>query len=100
MLVFFQGHANIVNSLGLSPDGSHRVSTALDYSVRIWNLKTNQPVGDTPLHDGKLLTASNGNYIASAGNYICSMEAALKQQGGTDDANAKPDGKFNLFKAI
>ncbi|KAG2052775.1 hypothetical protein BDR06DRAFT_957125 [Suillus hirtellus] len=78
---FFQGHANIVNSLGLSPDGSHLVSTALDYSVHIWNLKTNQPVGDAPLHDGKLWTTSDGKSIASAGNYIWSMEAALKQQG-------------------
>lgn len=81
MLVFFKGHANIVKSLGLSPDRSHLVSTALDYSVRIWNLKTNQPVGDAPLRDGKLWTASDGKYIASAGNYIWSMEAALKQQG-------------------
>ncbi|KAG1797277.1 uncharacterized protein BJ212DRAFT_1489015 [Suillus subaureus] len=41
--------------------------------------------------------SSDGKYIASAGLdakvYVWSVEAALKQQGGTDDVNVKPDTK-------
>jgi WD40 repeat protein len=53
------------------------------------------------LHDDELLAVAmspDGKHIASAGLdakvYVWSMEAALKQQGGTGDANAKPDAKF------
>ena len=57
-------------------------------SVRIWNLKTNQQVGDPLLHDDQLFTvvlSSDGRYIASAGLdqkfCIWSLEAALEQAG-------------------
>lgn len=45
-----------------------------------------------------VVMSPDGNYIASAGLdakiYVWSVEAALKQQDGTDDANAKFDGKI------
>ncbi|KAG1803346.1 WD40-repeat-containing domain protein [Suillus subaureus] len=100
-LVVLRGHANPVESLYLSPTESHLVSTARDYSVRIWDLKTNQQVGDPLLHDDEVLTvvmSPDGKYIASAGLdakvYVWSVEAALKQQGGTDNANTKANAKF------
>jgi WD40 repeat protein len=53
--------------------------------VRIWDLKTNQQVGDPLLHDDELMAiaiASDGGYIASAGLdkkiYVWSFEAALR----------------------
>ncbi|KAJ8587587.1 hypothetical protein M405DRAFT_843093, partial [Rhizopogon salebrosus TDB-379] len=59
-----------------------------DYSVRIWDLQTNQQVGDPLLHDDELsaiVIPSDGRYIASAGLdkkiYVWSFEAALKQSG-------------------
>jgi len=80
-----RGHTNAVSSICLSPDEHHLVSASYDYSVRIWNLKTNQQVGDPLLHNDELLTvvlSSDGRYIASAGKdqkiYMWSLEAALK----------------------
>ena len=75
-----------VRSICISPDERHLVSASEDYSVRIWDLKTNQQVGDPLLHDDQLLTVvlfPDGRYIASAVSdkkiYIWSLEAALKQ---------------------
>ncbi|KAJ8583524.1 hypothetical protein M405DRAFT_505226, partial [Rhizopogon salebrosus TDB-379] len=72
----------------LSPDERHLVSASSDYSVRIWDLKTNQQVGDLLLHDDELSAIaipSDGRYIASSGLdkkiYVWSFEAALKQSG-------------------
>jgi WD40 repeat protein len=58
-LLVLRGHTNIVRSICLSPDERHLVSASSDYSVRIWDLKTNQ--------DKKV--------------YVWSFEAALKQSG-------------------
>ncbi|KAJ8580761.1 WD40 repeat-like protein, partial [Rhizopogon salebrosus TDB-379] len=69
-LVVLRGHTNVVRSICLSPDERHLVSASLDYSVRIWNLKTNHQVGGPLLHDDQLLAIvipSDGQYIASAG---------------------------------
>ena len=81
-----RGHTNPVRSICVSPDERHLVSASEDYSVRIWDLKTIQQVGDPLLHDDQLLTVvlcSDGRYIASAGTdkriYIWSLEVALKQ---------------------
>ena len=81
-----RGHTNTVSSICLSPDEHHLVSASRDYSVRIWNLKTNRQVGDPLLHNDGLFTvvlSSDGRYIASAGLektiYIWSLEEALKQ---------------------
>ncbi|KAJ8587616.1 WD40 repeat-like protein, partial [Rhizopogon salebrosus TDB-379] len=64
------GHTSNVTSICLSPDERHLVSASWDCSVRIWDLKTNQQVGDPLLHDDELLAIaipSDGRYIASAG---------------------------------
>ena len=37
-------------------DECHLISASHDYSVRIWDLKTNQQVGDPLLHDDGLFT--------------------------------------------
>ena len=83
-----RGHTRPVTSICVSPDQRHLVSASLDYSVCIWDLKTNDQVGDPLLHDDELLTvvlSSDGRYIASAGLdkkiYMWSLEAALKQAG-------------------
>jgi WD40 repeat protein len=89
-LVALRGHTNTIISICcLSPDERHLVSASSDCSVRIWDLKTNQQVGDPLLHDDELLALaipSDGRYIASAGLdkkiYVWSLEAALKQGGG------------------
>jgi WD40 repeat protein len=58
----------------------------MDYSVRIWDLETNQQVGNPLLHDDEVLTvaaSADGTFIASAGKeakvYVWNMMAALKQ---------------------
>jgi WD40 repeat protein len=81
------GHTFAVDSLCLSPDGLHLVSAARDCLVRIWDLKTNQSVGEPLLHDDELLALAispDGIYIASAGNdgkiYVWNLEAAVQRQ--------------------
>ena len=90
-LVVLRGHTGYVESICLSPDEHHLVSASSDCSVRIWNLKTNQPVGDPLLHDDQLLAIaipSDGQYITSAGLdkkiYVWSFEAALRHGGDSD----------------
>src|SRR5205807_9502684 len=87
-LVVLRGHTNGIISICLSHDECHLVSASADYSVRIWNLKTNQQVGEPLLHDDELLAlaiSSDGRYIASGGKdkkiYLWSIEAALKKGG-------------------
>ncbi|KAG2741843.1 hypothetical protein P692DRAFT_201254584 [Suillus brevipes Sb2] len=74
-------------------------SASHDCSIRIWDLKTNQAVGDPLLHDDHVYAVAmspDGKCIASAGldkkNYIWSLEAALKRHQGEDDNNAKLKG--------
>ncbi|KAG2339682.1 WD40 repeat-like protein [Suillus weaverae] len=99
-LVVLRGHTKPIRSFCLSPNERQLVSASNDCSVRIWDLKTNQQVGDPLLHDDELLAvvmSPDGKHIASAGLdakiYVWSVEAALKQHGGIDDANAKLDAK-------
>jgi len=82
-----RGHTNTITSICVSLDERYIISASGDYSVRIWDLKTNQQVGDL-LHNDELFTvvlSSDGRCIASAGldEKICvrSLEAALKQAG-------------------
>ncbi|KAG2067072.1 WD40 repeat-like protein [Suillus decipiens] len=100
-LVVFRGHTLGIHSLRLAPDESHLISTSRDCSVRIWDLKTNQLVGDPLLHDDEVfavILSTDGKYIASAGLdakiYVWSLNAALKHAGNdhsADASNAKPD---------
>ncbi|KAG2747516.1 WD40 repeat-like protein [Suillus brevipes Sb2] len=85
---------------GVMPKPSHPFVCPLMKDI-FWDLKTNKQAGGPLLHDDELMAvvmSPDGNYIASAGLdakiYVWSVEAALKQQDGTDDANAKFDGKI------
>jgi WD40 repeat protein len=42
-------HTKAVTSIRVSPNESHLVSASADYSVCIWNLRTNRRVGSPPL---------------------------------------------------
>ena len=66
-LVVLRGHTNAVRSLCLTPNERYIISASDDFSIRIWDLKTNQAVGDSLLHDDELLTVAmspDGKYIA------------------------------------
>jgi WD40 repeat protein len=87
-LVVLWDHTNSVRSLCLTPNESYIVSASDDDSVRIWNLKTNQAVGDPLLHDDRVLVVAmspDGKYVASAGLdkkiYVWSLEAVLDRHG-------------------
>ncbi|KAG2049033.1 hypothetical protein BDR06DRAFT_1012430 [Suillus hirtellus] len=85
-LVVIRGHTKPVTSLCLSPDESHLVSASDDYSVRIWDLETNQQVGDPLWHDDgvEVVAMSSNGYFASATPgpdakiYVWSLDAALE----------------------
>ncbi|KAG2742038.1 WD40 repeat-like protein, partial [Suillus brevipes Sb2] len=69
-LVVLRGHTQTVTSICLTPNERYIVSASTDYSVRIWDLKTNQAVGDPLLHDDEVFPVAispNGKCIASAG---------------------------------
>jgi WD40 repeat protein len=88
-LVVLQGHTNIVRSLCLTPNESYIISASDDYSVRIWDLKTKQSVGDPLLHDDQILVVAmspDGKYVANAGLdniyiYVWSLKAVLDRHG-------------------
>jgi WD40 repeat protein len=78
-----------VRFLCLSPDERHLVSASKDYSVRIWDLESNKPIGDPLLHNDELwalVISADGKWIASAGLdakvYVWDLEAALKEKPG------------------
>ncbi|KAG2049040.1 WD40 repeat-like protein [Suillus hirtellus] len=78
------GHDRTITSFCLSPDEYHLVTASLDYSIRIWDLKTNQLVGNPLLHDDELYTvvvSPDGKYITNAGPdakvYLWSLEAMM-----------------------
>jgi WD40 repeat protein len=86
-LVVLRGHTNGVTSLCLSPDERHLVSTS--YAIRVWDLRTNQQVGDPLMHDDELwdiAISPDGKYVIGAGVnakiYVWSLEAALMHRGG------------------
>ncbi|KAG2741825.1 WD40 repeat-like protein, partial [Suillus brevipes Sb2] len=85
-LVVLRGHTSSVMSICLTPNERYIVSASNDYSVRIWDLKTNQAVGDPHLHDDEVravVMSPDGKCIASAGLdkkiYVWSLEAALER---------------------
>ncbi|KAG2752815.1 WD40 repeat-like protein [Suillus brevipes Sb2] len=87
--LFFGVILMVVRSFCLTPNERYIVSASYDYSVRIWDLKTNQAVGDPLLHDDQLLTvvmSPDGKYIASAGIdqkiYVWNLEVALERYQG------------------
>ncbi|KAG2060037.1 WD40 repeat-like protein [Suillus hirtellus] len=50
-LAVFRSHINPIKSICLMPNENYIVSASNDCSIRIWDLKTNQLVGDPLLHD-------------------------------------------------
>ena len=85
-LIVLRGHTKIVKSLCLTLDECYLLSASMDYSVRVWDLRTNNPVGEPLWHVDEVWTVSmspDGRYIASGGLdtriYLWDFEAALKQ---------------------
>lgn len=77
----------------------------MDCSVRIWDLKINQPVGQPLLHDNELLVVAvspDGQYIVrtvlDAKIYVWSLEAVLKQD--SDQAGSAHDWNANTYKRL
>jgi WD40 repeat protein len=67
-------------------NATYIVSASNGFSVRIWDLKTNQAVGDPLLHDDYVFAVAmspDGKYIACGGPdkkiYVWSLEAALER---------------------
>jgi len=107
-LVVFHGHTDFVRSLCLSLDGCHLVSGSDDYSVRIWDLETNQQVGDPLWHDDRISAvamSSDGRYFASAMYgpsakvYVWNLEAVLKHAHGIG-GDAEPNTKLKGHDAV
>jgi len=80
------GHTSsrAITSLCLSSHEQHLFSASVDYSVRIWDMTTNQQVGNSLLRDGEVRTlviSSDGQYVTSAGFdeeiNVWSLQAAL-----------------------
>lgn len=65
-------NGRMVGSMAISPNESmiYLVGAAADYSIRVWDLRTDQPVGDPLLHDDILthvVMSPDGRYIIGAG---------------------------------
>jgi WD40 repeat protein len=100
-------HTHFVRSVCLSPDGCHLVSASHDYSVRIWDLETNEEVGGLLWHDdyvSPVAMSSDGQYLASATSgpsakvYVWNLEAVLKRARGIGD-NAEPNTRLKEHAA-
>jgi WD40 repeat protein/serine/threonine protein kinase len=64
-------HTGLISSLAFSPDGQTLASSSLDYSIRLWNFATRQPIGALQGHAGEVLSlafAPDGKTIASGGS--------------------------------
>jgi WD40 repeat protein/serine/threonine protein kinase len=64
-------HTGLISSLAFSPDGQTLASSSLDYSIRLWNFATRQPIGALQSHAGEVLAlafAPDGKTIASGGS--------------------------------
>ena len=59
LISIMEGHARQVNSAAFSPDGSKIVSGSADGTLRIWDAKTGEKIGD-PLkgHDGPVMAVA------------------------------------------
>ena len=104
-----RGHTDEVNSASFSPDGRYIVSASSDTTVRIWDAKTGQQVGN-PLegHTDWVSSASfspDGKYIVSASldHTVRIWDAKTGQQVGNPleghndlvySASFSPDGRY------
>ena len=52
-----------------SPDGKYIVTASYDYTARVWDAKTGEPVTESLRHEGPVYSAQfspNGKYIVTA----------------------------------
>ena len=58
-----------INSISISPNGKHLITTSADSTARMWNIQTGKQVGETMKHDNYVnsaLFSPDGNYIVTA----------------------------------
>lgn len=88
-----RNHRGRVNTLSISPDGQQIVTSGMDGTVRIWNLKTGELVRVMVGHNHyvtNLAWSPCGNVIASAGCY----------DGSARLWNAKTGQPLRVFKKL
>jgi WD40 repeat protein/serine/threonine protein kinase len=64
-------HTGLISSLTFSPDGATLASASMDYSIRLWNFATRQPIGSLQGHASEILAVAfspDGKTIASGGS--------------------------------
>ena len=58
-----------INSISISPNGKHLITTSTDSTARMWNIQTGKQVGETMKHEQSVYSAlfsPDGNYIVTA----------------------------------
>ncbi|KAF8838253.1 WD40 repeat-like protein [Paxillus ammoniavirescens] len=67
----WDGHASVVCSISVSPDGKFFASGSWDKTVRLWDTTTQQQIGPTLQHDGEINSVAispDGRHLASGGD--------------------------------
>jgi WD40 repeat protein len=66
----FEGHADQVNALAVTPDGLCAVSGSKDCTMRVWDLETGQTLHILKGHTGSVTVVTvtpNGRWVVSGG---------------------------------
>lgn len=72
-------HDSRVNHVGQSPDGKRLVTASEDYTARIWDIATGQPVGAVMEHDDPVLHATfspDGRLVVTAAGDVTGRRGA------------------------
>ena len=98
------GHANSLNDLSFSPDGTRLASASMDQTAQLWDGKTGAPIATLSGHwaqlwqatyslDGKrLVTASEDHTMRLWNATNGALIAVLRGQGGSTRAHLTRDG--------